>query len=829
MGEVYKARDPRLNRHVALKVIRELNDPAHKQRFIQEARIAGSLNHPNILAIYDVGETDGVPYIVSELLEGETLRNRLSGSGVTSSEALDIAGQVAQGLAAAHEKGIVHRDVKPENVFLTKDGVVKVLDFGLAHLLSPPTEVDGDQPTQTRVTEPGMILGTVGYMSPEQVRGGAVDHRTDLFSLGIVLYEMLCGSRPFSGETPVEVLNAILKEDPPLRPVFPGRISPAVEPIVRHCLEKRPEARYQSARDLAFSLRAVGTESSTSIPVPLRKKSHAAYVLAAVGAAGLFGAGWLIGGGDAALSPPSYTQLTYRNGYVLSARFAADEKTVIYGGAWERKPLGIYVSTPDGPESRSLDLGEADVLSVSSKGELALKLQPGPGYDGNVISTPGTLARVSMSGGAPREIEENVRYADWSPDGNDLAIIKWNAPGSRDELEFPMGTVLLQNSFLAFPKVSPDGERVAVFEYSDFYPEGSLVVVDRTGQKRALWTGRFRPRGIAWTPDGKEIWFSYLNRRGATNLDAVDMEGGRRTVTEISGWGVLQDMAGDGRILLTRERIRVGILFSRNGEPERDLSWFDGSNLTDISPDGEHILIVEAAVAGGPYMRSYIRKTDGSPAMTLAEGSATGLSPDRRFVLVATSGGGGSRLAIVPTGAGSTRVLPPGEIDSFGSGFWPEEGDYVVFSGRSAGSGWRVYTQRPDGSSPPIGVGPGLAGELFCLSPNGDEVAGRLADGTNRRFSIQEGIPEPILGIEDADTLFSWGSDGIYVSRSLSPPYPVERVDPLSGKRALWKIADYPVTAGLVPVVFPFVLNANLYGLNYVHLLSDLEMVAGLH
>ena len=232
-------------------------------------------------------------------------------------------------------------------------------------------------------------------------------------------------------------------------------------------------------------------------------------------------------------------ELTYRNGYVLSAEFASDDKTIIYGGAWEGQPLEIYVSTTDGPESRPLGLGQAEILSASSKGELALKLKPGPGYNASIIASPGRLARVSMSGGSPREVLDDVRYADWSPDGSQLAVVRRIGEQSRDQLEYPIGQVLHSNTVLAFPKVSPDGDRVAVLEFPDTYNEGSLVVVDATGSARSLWTGTFRPRGLAWTPDGEEIWFTYQNNRGATQLDAVDERGRRQHIAEFRGWGAL--------------------------------------------------------------------------------------------------------------------------------------------------------------------------------------------------------------------------------------------------------------------------------------------------
>jgi len=257
MGEVYRARDTRLGRDVAIKVLPSefAADPDRLRRFEQEARAASALNHPNIVVVHDVGSHEGTPYLVEELLEGESLRERLRGGALPARKALELAGQVASGLAAAHERGIVHRDLKPENLFVTKDGHVKILDFGVAKLQPAPRERTGEAAaTVVDTTQPGEVIGTVAYMSPEQVRGQPVDHRSDLFSLGVVLYEMVTGRRAFARDTAADTMSAILKEEPadPSSPA--GSVPPALSRAIAHCLEKRPEERFQSARDLAFDL-----------------------------------------------------------------------------------------------------------------------------------------------------------------------------------------------------------------------------------------------------------------------------------------------------------------------------------------------------------------------------------------------------------------------------------------------------------------------------------------------------------------------------------------------------------------------------------------------
>src|SRR2546428_6565280 len=293
MGEVYRARDEKLNREVAIKVLpATLSQNADRlRRFEQEAQAAGALNHPNILAVYDVGTHDGAPYVVSELLEGQSLKERLSDGPLAQRKTIDYAVQVAHGLADVHEKGIVHRDLNPDNLFITKDDRVKILDFGLAKLIEPVGEGVAQTEIATRKvqTDPGTVMGTVGYMSPEQVRGRHVDHRSDIFSFGAVLYEMLCGQRAFHGDSAVETLNAILKEEPPELTTTNRNIAPALERVVWHCLEKSPERRFQSATDVAFALESLsgssGVSSQTlaavaSVPARSRIGKHLPWIVA---------------------------------------------------------------------------------------------------------------------------------------------------------------------------------------------------------------------------------------------------------------------------------------------------------------------------------------------------------------------------------------------------------------------------------------------------------------------------------------------------------------------------------------------------------------------
>ena len=279
MGEVYRARDSRLGRDVAIKVLPgAVSDaPDRLRRFEQEARATSALNHPNVLVVHDIGQHDGAPYVVSELLDGATLRQQLTGARLPASRVAAYGVEIARGLAAAHDRGIVHRDIKPENLFVTRDGRLKILDFGVAKVLQAETGLSADTRT-VEGTEAGVVIGTVGYMSPEQVRGEQVDARSDIFALGVVLYEMLAGQRPFARGSKVETLNAILTETPADLAGLQSLVPPALDRIVRHCLEKDPAQRFQSARDVAFAIEGLGTSSGQSpaaTPAPSGRAARA--------------------------------------------------------------------------------------------------------------------------------------------------------------------------------------------------------------------------------------------------------------------------------------------------------------------------------------------------------------------------------------------------------------------------------------------------------------------------------------------------------------------------------------------------------------------------
>lgn len=493
MGEVYRARDTRLERDVAVKVLPPdlADDGAALARFEREAKAVAALSHPNILGLFDVGREGPIAYAVTELLEGGTLRERLASGALPIRKAVEYAAQMAQGLAAAHEKAIVHRDLKPENVFVTADGRVKILDFGLAKPERPATVLGPtEMPTRLATTDPGVVLGTVSYMAPEQVRGQPADHRADLFAFGVVLYEMLTGQRAFQRDTATETMTAILREEPRDLAILDPKIPPSLARLVEHCLEKHPGERFQSARDLAFNLQALASASTTgaqaaAVSVPRRRLWLVLMGLALLFAAGVavaYFAGRLVER-RALPPPPTFRQLTFRPQAIFRAAFAPDGETVVFSAALEGNVPELFMLRPEYPEPRSLGLSRTHLLAISSRGELAVITNAQmTGWRWCI----GTLARVPLGGAGPRAVLEGVSGADWSPDGNELAII--HPIGGKDRLEYPIGTVLYESSGqLSHVRVSPRGNRLALFEHpSAFDDRGWVVMVDRTGKRTVL-------------------------------------------------------------------------------------------------------------------------------------------------------------------------------------------------------------------------------------------------------------------------------------------------------------------------------------------------------
>ena len=663
MGEVFRARDTRLGRYVAIKVLPAAYsiDPDRLHRFEQEAQAAAALNHPAIVAIYDIGTTDsGEPYIVSELLEGSTLGHCIRTARLPLRTVIDYALQIGRGLAAAHEKGIVHRDLKPENIFVTRDGHIKILDFGLAKLLEAPQGNPGDKTVSIHEghTLPGVVLGTVGYMSPEQVRGLPIDYRTDIFSLGVILYEMLAGRPAFRALTDADTQAAILREQPAELSSNNVSVPPALEQIVWHCLEKQPQQRFQSASDIAFSLQALsapsisGSASGTRIaPAPSRRWRKVTVGILAAAALG-YGA-FRLGQKMAHATPPRYQQLTFQQGVVSSARFSPDWQTVIcaarFGNSYQ-----IYSIRFDSAGIRALDINADEIEAVSSKGELAILESP-RNLAGSTVA--GLLARVPLGGGAPKRVLNNVVSADWSRDGNELAIAHFIPEKQTYRLEYPIGNVLYETAgWIDHLRLSADGRTIAFIDHPVFGDDqGYVALIPSSGgtvkHLTRLWGDI---RGLAWHPSG-EVWYTAADVGFNYSLFAATQSGTLRHILTVPGGLLLNDIASDGRVLVTHTLQRTIIMVSsRSNTEEQNLGWLENTEFFRFSSDGSQILLGDESSASGTLHASFLRNVNGSSAVRVGDGDGIALSPDGEWVLSRIPP---HQLVLLPTGAGESRRL----------------------------------------------------------------------------------------------------------------------------------------------------------------------------
>ncbi|HWW62673.1 MAG TPA: protein kinase, partial [Thermoanaerobaculia bacterium] len=771
MGQVYRARDAQLGRDVALKLLPSafVNKPQVVARFQQEARALGLLNHQNLVTVFDFGTHADSFYIVLELLEGQTLRARLHEGPVPQRKAIQYALQIARGMDAAHARGIIHRDLKPENIFICRDGRLKILDFGLAKM-NPELDAIGagdDSPTLVGATHPGMVMGTVGYIAPEQLRAEPIDGRTDIFAFGAILYEMLTGRQAFKGATPVETLSHILRDEPVDLHESGVTISAGLALILQRCLEKRKEDRFQTAHDLAFSLEALGTSTDTlSLPFAMwrvRARRYRYHALAALTLLAIVVAAILVWERFAPNTLPSYRQLTFRRGDVSAARFAPDG-SIVYSASWEGSGYEVYSTRNDSVESRPLGIRSRELLAISKSGELALLVKPS--------EHSGTLARVSLAGGAPREIADDIVAADWSPDGKQLAVVR-RLEGASFQIEYPINRIVYQSpTRVRDLRVSPDGRRIAFrLREARLGKAFALYVVEidvRKARKLGEWTNA---KGLAWSPNGKRIVFGASGGNGSTELHAVDLSGNERVLTRFDGVVKLHDVSPAGELLLTRDDYREGVMARAPGaDRERDLSWFDGSGTSDISPDGRLLLLSEFGEAGGERYSVFTRPTTGEPAVRLGDGYGVSLSPDGKSALVIVPGRP-AQLTIVPLGAGEMRALPRGDIEDYEYGTWLPDGRTIVFNGRAARGRMRLYRQDTLRGGPvPIGA-PGLriAQASRPTSPDGSSIAA-VSDENNliqlvpldgsapRRTPIAAGF-KPVAWSADGKELFVYRED----------------------------------------------------------------------
>jgi eukaryotic-like serine/threonine-protein kinase len=840
MGEVYRAHDSRLDRTVAIKILPSsfAADQDRLQRFAQEARAAAALNHPNILSIFDIGDEHGTTYVVSELLEGETLRARLQKAPIPLRKAINYALQIAHGLAAAHGKGIVHRDLKPENLFLTNDDRVKILDFGLAKMMRQPGASETcDAMTAQFATEAGMVMGTVGYMSPEQVRGKPAVPESDIFAFGAILYEMVSGKRAFHRDSAADTMSAILHEEPPELTETARNVPSGLERIVRHCLEKNPAQRFHSAGDLAFDMEAMADITSSKSGMQAAAQQVRAHDsrrkllfagLAAVVAAAILGAGWWAGHSSANVAPPEYQQITFRTGSIGNARFTPDGG-VVYQASWDGGEGQLYLVRTDEHGSRELGMKNAELLAISRSGELAIRLDT-VGMTG--YARVGTLARVPLSGGTPREVLENVQDADWSPSGDSLAVVRFVPENRHWRLEYPIGKVLLDGiNWISNPKISPDGKSVAFGDHENSIgdDQGSVAVIGPDGKEKKLTSGWLSIEGTAWSPSGDEVWFSGTRSGSSENLRGVTLGGKLRDITNVPGGMWLQDVR-NGLALTIAQHVRIGIRGTSPGATdERELGWFGWSIPRDFSHDGKKVLFEEEGEGGGPNYTVFVRDTDGSPPVRIGEGRAEAISPDNKWVITQPLQQG--PLRIVPTGAGEARTLTHDNIRYTNIRYLPD-GKHLLAVGIEAGHGGRDYLiDVSSGDSKPI-TPEGTTG--VHLSPDGRSTLVIDSEGKWGVWSLDGNSMQPIPGLDSKKYYVTgWTPDGssVYALSSLQKETTakVYRVNVLTGKMEYWKNYGDHIASGVTAVSGPqFSADGKAYVYIYVQQLSEAFVVKGL-
>jgi len=692
MGEVYRARDPRLDREVAIKVLPEAftADAERMRRFTQEAKAAGSLQHPNIVTVFDVGAEGGVAYVVQELVPGGSLRDRLGRGALPLREVLRVTSGIAAGLSAAHEKGIVHRDLKPENVAIAAEGRPQVLDFGLARVVRPLEESAGS----AQATSAGMVIGTVGYMAPEQVRGETADARSDLFAVGTMLHEMLSGSRPFSRSSAIETLHAILTEEPP---PLPSGVPPAVARVVTRCLEKDPRLRFQSARDLAFTLDLIAGEDpraaeATAGGATKRSRPGAAWAWAAVAAA-LAAAAFLAGrmtAGPAGAGSIRVSTLSQGNRDGEPA-VSPDGRLVAFS-AVRRGGQGIWL----------MDMVTRSEVKLSSGSDASPRFTP----DGGSIlftrleGSRQSLWRVPVIGGSPRLVLETAADGDVSPDGTQIAYVagRGDSSGVRATLMLARsdGTGSrelwsLSSVVLTSPRWSPDAKHIALIVGGSQNAPNAVIVVDvekGTARTHASPNGAVLSTS-AWDGTGRGIIVAegegiVAVQRGASGqLYRLDTRSGRfRPLGWLNDFPLFLDLLPDGRLVLS--------------------GFVARQNLREVALD-------DRGLAEGRWLTSGMA-IDRQPVY----------SPDGRSVVFSSNRGGTLDLWEVSVETGEIHRVTDDPADDWDPAY-SHDGKSIFWSSNRSGA-FEIWTARRDGSAPRMVSRDSLDAENPAVTPDNSRV-----------------------------------------------------------------------------------------------------------
>jgi eukaryotic-like serine/threonine-protein kinase len=798
MGEVYRGKDTRLGRDVAVKVLPQhlSSNSEVRARFEREAKTVSSLNHPHICVLYDVGREGSTDYLVMELVEGETLADRIARGPLPAGDVLRTGAQIADALDRAHRAGVVHRDLKPGNIMLTRSGA-KLMDFGLARatglggMESSASALTHSPTVAQPLTAEGTIVGTFQYMAPEQLEGRETDARSDIWALGCVIYEMATGKRAFEGATQASLISSIMRDEPRAMSELSPMSPPALERLVRQCIAKDPDDRWQTAGDLRRELEWIasgsGAVSSAGAGGSARpRRARRAWI-----AAGLIGvlAGaftvMLLRPGRTSNTMPEFMPCTYRPMTVFNAAFAPDGKTIVFSAALEGNVPHLFVIRPENPDPQPFGDPGTHLLAVSSTGELAVLT--GARYVSQRLCL-GTLARMPVGGGAAREVLEGVREADWSPDGSQLAII--HEVNGRDRLEFPIGKVLVEgDGYLSDLHVSPRGDRIAYMEHPSRYDDrGGIQVVDMNGKPTTLADGYSGEEGLAWSPDGGDVLYSASMLGSSWSVMGVSAGEKPRVVLSGAGSLVIYDVNARGEWLLARDDVSWhSMVHTPAWDGDRDLSWMGGSLFPILSRDGSAMLFTEQgpAIAGNNYAVC-LRKISSGAVVQLGEGIGWDLSPDGKRALVMISSPPG--ISIYPTGAGTPLKLERGQIENYGlHGEWYPGGDSILFWANEPGHASRYYMQAVSGG-PPRAVTP-EGTRRGAMARSGEFIIAHSTDAPWTLYPLRGGAARPLPALHDDEEPVGITADdrAVFMYRPGGIPLRVERVDLASGRRTLYR------------------------------------------